>query len=312
MAQQTRIDTVREYYERFVDAFPDVRSLAAAELDAVLKLWEGLGYYARARNLHRAAGQVLARHGGTLPSEPDHLRALPGIGRYTAGAIASLAFGRPVPAVDGNARRVLARLFDIERATPSALDEAAWRLISPAPESAAQINQALMDLGASVCTPAGPDCTACPLRDHCLAVARGTVAERPPPGKRRNIPHYDIAVGVVWRDGRVLVARRPESGLLGGLWEFPGGKIEPGETARQAVVRELWEEMRIAVEVGDPIARVKHAYSHFRITLHAYHATHTAGEPQPQAATAWLWAEPEDLAGLAFPAANLRILEVLV
>ncbi len=311
MAQQTRIDTMRDYYQRFVAAFPDVESLAAAELDAVLKLWEGLGYYARARNLHRAAGQVVSKHGGALPSELNDLRALPGIGRYTAGAIASLAFGKPEPAVDGNARRVLARLFDIESASPTALDEAARRLIGPAPESAARINQALMDLGASVCTPAGPDCDACPLCGHCLALARGTVADRPPARKRREIPHFDIAVGVVWRAGRVLVARRPESGLLGGLWEFPGGKIGAGETAPQAVVRELWEEMRIVVEVGEPIARVKHAYSHFRITLHAYHAAHTAGEPQPHAATAWLWAKPKDLGRLAFPAANLRILEAL-
>jgi len=312
MAQQTRIATVRDYYERFLDAFPDVETLAAAHLDAVLKVWEGLGYYARARNLHRAAARVVAEHGGTLPSEPDLLRSLPGIGRYTAGAIASLAFGKPEPAVDGNARRVLSRLFDIERPTATALDRAARLLIARSPESAAEVNQALMDLGASVCTPAGPDCAGCPLREDCLALVRGTVAERPPPRSQREIPHYHIAVGVVWRSGRVLVARRPESGLLGGLWEFPGGKIEAGETASAAVVRELREEMEIAVEVGDHIVSVDHAYSHFRITLNAYHAVHTGGEPRPHAATTWLWVEPKDLCKLAFPAANLRVLQALV
>lgn len=311
MAQQTRLETVRERYPTFVALFPDVRTLARADRDQVLKAWEGLGYYARARNLHRAARMVVERHGGKLPADPNALRALPGVGAYTAGAVASLAFAAAEPAVDGNARRVLARLLDMETPTAGALDEAARELLRVRPEAAAELNQALMDLGATVCTPGSPDCHACPVSEECLALERGTVAERPPSRGRGPIPHRDVAVGVVWRGERVLVQRRPEGGLLGGLWEFPGGKVEPGERPRDAVSREIREETGLRVAVGELVERVEHAYSHFRITLHAYHARHVSGEPRPRAATAWRWAEPSRLHELAFPAANRRVLEAL-
>ncbi|MFQ5689028.1 MAG: A/G-specific adenine glycosylase [Gemmatimonadota bacterium] len=311
MAQQTRIGTVRDHYDRFLARFPDVETLARSDLDQVLKAWEGLGYYARARNLHRAAREVVAAYGGRLPREAERLRRLPGIGPYTAGAISSLAFGRPEPAVDGNTRRVLSRCFDLERASPAELETAACRLIGARPERAAEINQALMDLGGEICLPARPACVRCPIGTACLALARDTVDRRPPRRLRRATPHQVVSLGVVWRRGRVLVARRPEHTLLGGLWEFPGGKVEPGETPAEAAVRELREEMKIEIRVRRRIATVDHAYSHFRVTLHAYHADHVSGEPRPARATAWLWAEPGRLAELAFPAANLRILERL-
>ncbi len=320
MAQQTRMETVLERYPTFIARFPDMRALAAAERDEVLKAWEGLGYYARARNLHRAARRVVERHGGSLPSERDALRALPGIGRYTAGAVASLAFGRAEPAVDGNARRVLSRLDDIAEPTAGVLEESARRLVEARPEAAAPLNQALMDLGGEVCTPiagrsraaSGPACDLCPLAPDCLARARGTIAERPPPRRRGSVPHHPVAVGLVWRDGRVLVQRRPEEGLLGGLWEFPGGKVEPGESPSQAVRREILEETGLRVRVERPVTEpIAHAYSHFRITLHAYHARHLEGEPRPRAATDWRWAERERLVELAFPAANRRLLEAI-
>ncbi len=311
MAQQTRLETVRERYPAFVARFPDVRTLARADLDQVLKAWEGLGYYARARNLHRAAKLLVERHEGELPADRNDLQALPGVGPYTAGAVASLAFGAPEPAVDGNARRVLSRLLDMESPTSATLDAAARRLLAALPQAAAELNQALMDLGATLCVPASPDCPACPVRSDCLALDRGTVGERPPSRGRGPIPHHDVAVGVVWRDDRVLVQRRPEGGLLGGLWEFPGGKVEPGELPADAVRREILEETGLRVVVGELVKRVGHAYSHFRITLHAYHARHVSGEPRSRAATAWRWAEPERLHELAFPAANRRVLEAL-
>jgi A/G-specific adenine glycosylase len=311
MAQQTRLDTVLPYYGRFIERFPDIASLAGAELDQVLKSWEGLGYYARARHLHSAAREVVERYGGELPRDPGQLRELAGIGAYTAGAIASLAFGMPEPAVDGNARRVLSRLFDLADPNPAVLDEAARALLAPCPDSAARINQAIMDLGGAVCTPRRPDCPACPVRGECLALGRDTVSERPPTLPRRTLPHQEVAVGVVWRDGRVLIARRPEAALLGGLWEFPGGKIEPGESPAETVVRELREELEIDVRTGELIARIDHAYSHFRVTLHAHHAEWVAGEPRPRAATAWLWADPTELAEFAFPKASQRIIAAI-
>jgi len=321
MAQQTRIQTVRERLPAFFAAYPTIESLAVSDLDELMRAWEGLGYYARARNLRRATRRLVEEAEGgppTLPTTAAGLRDLPGIGPYTAGALASIAFGRPEPAVDGNARRVLSRLFDLEHPTATTLDGAARALIAAADATrdedasrAGDLNQAIMDLGGEICTPRSPDCAICPLAEHCLALARGTVAERPPRRTKADTPHHDIAVALVWRDdGRLLIQRRPPEGLLGGLWEFPGGKVRPAETAELAAIRETREETGLDIRVREPAGRVDHAYSHFRITLHAYHAEPVGGRlsdhDQPRA-----WVHSEDLADYAFPAANRQILDGL-
>ena len=308
MAQQTRIATVRERYREFLNRFPDVRALAAADLDAVLKAWEGLGYYARARNLHRAARVLVEEHDSLLPNDPVVLRSLPGIGPYTAGAIASIAFDRAEPAVDGNVRRVLSRLFDLEQPSAAVLEAESRRLLATDDVRPGALNQALMDFGGSVCTPRRPDCAACPLSEDCLAYERGTQAARPGRKHSGELPHHPIAVAVLCKDGRVLIGKRPEHGLLGGLWEFPGGKIEEGETPRHAAARELREEMCIEATIGRPIAVIPHAFSHFRITLHAFEAGWVSGEPCGRAVTEWRWVRPEELTAYAFPAANRQIL----
>ena len=314
MAQQTRISTVVPYYESFVERFPDVETLAASSLDDVLKAWEGLGYYGRARNLHRAAAEVTARYGGRLPEDVASLRSLPGIGAYTAGAIASIAFGRPEPAVDGNVRRVLSRLFDLEQPSPGRLDELSRELIGEAGGRAGSLNQALMDLGSSVCTPRSPRCDACPVEVDCLAFRHGTVALRPPRRRRAPLPHKDIAAALVWQGPRLLIARRPEEGLLGGLWEFPGGKVEAGETPADAARREVWEELGVRVEVLDEVATIQHAYSHFRITLHLFHARWVAGDSTvgEDPAGSPRWVLPAELGRFAFPAANHDVVQRLV
>jgi len=321
MAQQTRIQTVRERLPAFFDAYPTIESLAASNLDELMRAWEGLGYYARARNLRRAARRLVEESGPgdpRLPTTAAGLRELPGIGPYTAGALASIAFGRPEPAVDGNARRVLSRLFDLEHPTATALDVAARALIAAADAAhgetasrAGELNQAIMDLGGEICTPRSPDCGDCPVAEHCLALVHGTVAERPPRRTRARTPHHDIAVALVWRDdGRLLIQRRPPEGLLGGLWEFPGGKVRPAEKAEDAAIRETHEETGLEIRVRGPAGRVDHAYSHFRITLHAFHAEPVGGRlsagEQPRA-----WVRVEELADYAFPAANRRILDGL-
>ena len=328
MAQQTRIRTVRERLPEFFGAYPTIEALAGSDPDELMRAWEGLGYYARARNLRRAARRLVdaadADRPAALPTSVEELRALPGVGPYTAGALASIAFGRPEPAVDGNARRVLARLFDIAQPTPVALDEAARGLIAAADSEpaagtmsagtsrAGELNQAIMDLGGAICTPRSPDCGACPLSTHCLAFARVTVNERPPRKTRRTLPHHDIGVAVVWRaDGRLLIQRRPAEGLLGGLWEFPGGKVKPGELPAAAAARETREETGLQVGIRGPAGRVEHAYSHFRITLHAFHADVTGGSLRDGGREPRAWVEPSGLTRYAFPAANRRIIEGL-
>lgn len=311
MAQQTRIDTVREYFAPFLERFPSVEALADAELDDVLKAWEGMGYYARARRLHRAARVVTEELDGRLPDTAEGLRELPGVGPYTAGAVASMAFGRARPAVDGNTRRVLSRLFDLSDPDRRTLEERASDLLAASSRRPGALNQALMDLGGEICTPRDPACSECPLESACLARSRGTVEQRPAPRSRGPLPHHDIGVGVVWKGERVLVARRPPEGLLGGLWEFPGGKLEEDESPEEAIRRELREEMDVEVGVGARIERVEHAYSHFRITLHAHHARLLSGSPRAREATAWAWARPDELDDYAFPAANRRVIEAL-
>jgi A/G-specific adenine glycosylase len=315
MLQQTQVATVIPYYERFLARFPTVRALAAASLDEVLKLWEGLGYYARARHLHAAARKVMSEFGGRFPLAMEELLSLPGVGRYTAGAILSIAGGQDVPAPDGNVRRVLSRVFAIKQdVTRGAESRRLWQLAASLlpPGRAGDFNQALMDLGATVCTPRAPSCGQCPLAEACRAHQLGREEAFPIRRPRRPVPHYKVAAGVVWNGkGRFLIAQRRPEGLLGGLWEFPGGKPEAGETLAQALRRELREELGIEVAVGAPLTVVQHAYTHFRITLHAFHCRLVAGEPRPLECADWCWITLGDVERFAFSAADHQVIAAL-
>jgi len=298
MLQQTQVETVLPYFERWMARFPTVEALAAADEQEVLRLWEGLGYYRRARALHQAARRLVHERGGRFPQSAAEWQSLPGVGRYTAAAIASIALGEPILALDGNVRRVLARVFDFDRPVDGrgeqmlcALGQA--HLVAERP---GDFNQALMDLGATLCRPQNPQCNACPLGDLCLARARGTQMQRPLRREARDIPHYLVAAAVIWRDGQVLIAQRPPRGLLGGLWEFPGGKQETGESLEQALRREIREELGAEIAVERLLGVFRHAYSHFRVTLHAFHCRLLVGEPRPLEATALRWVNPQALA----------------
>ena len=315
MLQQTRVDQARPYYERFTDAFPTVEALAAAPLDEVLLRWEGLGYYSRARNLHRAAQLIVQEHSGRLPESYDAIRALPGIGPYTAAAVLSIAFGQPHAVLDGNVARVLTRVFtisdDVKRtSTRRRLQTLADRLL--ATEAPGDFNQAVMELGATVCTPSTPACPGCPLRDGCQAYAEGRPEAYPVSAKKPPVPHYDVAVGLVFDEGgEVLIQRRREDGLLGGLWEFPGGKREEGEALEATCRRELQEELGIEVEVEAPFGRIDHAYTHFKITLHAFRCRLRKGTPTAKEGQPLRWVGLGDLDQYAFPRANRRLIEQL-
>ncbi len=315
MLQQTRVDTVVDYYHRFLERFPDVRSLAGAEQDDVLKCWEGLGYYARARWLHRAARQVVRNHDGEVPVEEDKRRDLPGIGPYTAAAIGAFAFGQDSPVVDGNVKRVLARLrgFDnpIDRTdTEARIADQLARWLEETDQPGV-LSEAVMELGALICTPSGPECGSCPVRSDCRAYARGLQNHLPITGDQPERPHYEVTAGAVRRNGRILIARRPEDGMLGGLWEFPGGKQEEGETLAQTLRRELWEELNIEVTVGDKITEVDHTYSHLTITLHGYWCRIDGGTPRAREGQTWCWVGPDELEQYAFPKSNHPILRAV-
>jgi A/G-specific adenine glycosylase len=315
MLQQTQVATVIPYYERFLARFPTVGALAAASLDEVLKLWEGLGYYSRARNLHRAAQMVVDTFGGIFPSGAGELLRLPGVGRYTAGAIASIAFGQDVPLLDGNVIRILTRLFDIaddvnQPATQTALWDLAGQLLPRG--RAGAWNESLMEFGRRICTPKSPACDACPITDHCVARRLGVQNERPVKRPRARTPHYDVTAAVTRRDdGRILIAQRPPEGMLGGLWEFPGGKREPGETLAECLRREIHEELGLEIAVGDPIGTVQHAYSHFRITLYAFECRPVGGEPQAIECADWAWVTLDELEQYAFPVTDQKIIAML-
>ncbi len=298
MLQQTRVETVIPYFLRWMERFPSLRALAAASQQDVLSAWEGLGYYSRARNLHRAAQQLLSQGLDQLPAGRAELERLPGIGRYTAGAIASIAFGQDEAALDANIRRVLARVFDVSLPARSPQGEARlWALAREVlpPGRAGDFNQALMDLGSAICTPHNPACLLCPINSFCRAYALGIQEQRPVLEEKAPVPHITVTAAVLRRDGLVLLARRPASGLLGGMWEFPGGKQEPGESLPQTLEREIREELGVHIEVGQPFGVYHHGYTHFKVTLHAFLCHLSAGEPQALHASELAWAAPATL-----------------
>jgi A/G-specific adenine glycosylase len=284
MLQQTQVDTVIPYYTRWMERFPDLNTLAIANEQEVLQVWEGLGYYSRARNILRCAKVLVQDYAGELPQDVDRLKALPGIGVYIAGAVASIAFGIKAPALDGNLKRVLARLAEYRLPVNDEKNSRVLRdmLMDILPESnPGDLNQALMDLGSAVCLPRTPLCTACPLTAECAAFQKGCQTELPVKTRKAQVPHYQVVAAVIMQGNTVLIDKRSSGGLLGGLWEFPGGKVEAGETMPEALSRELTEEMGVKIEVGEPLVSYKHAYTHFKVTVHTFKAAITEGDPRP-------------------------------
>jgi A/G-specific adenine glycosylase len=314
MLQQTRVDTVIDYFNRFVERFPDVHRLAAASQEEVLKAWEGLGYYARARNLHKAARRVDEMLNGEVPREKKAVSALPGVGEYIAAAVLSIAYQVALPVVDGNVKRVLARLFCMDA---PANDSKSMKVFSAAAgelldkEVPGTFNQAQMELGALVCLPSNPRCGDCPVKDLCAANKAEKQKEYPKILPRAATPTYDIAAGVVKKRGKILITKRAEEGLLGGLWEFPGGKVKPGESAQEACRREILEETGLLVNVGEPIATVRHAYTHFKIILHVFYCDFVSGKASLDGPVDFKWVRPEALSNYPFPKANLKVFPLL-
>jgi len=315
MLQQTRVETAILYYRRFLRRFPTMASLARAPLQDVLKQWENMGYYARARHLHEAARRVMGEMGGRIPDTWDQLVSLPGIGTYTASAILSVAFGKRFPALDGNVRRVLCRLFCIQKpldrpGTEKRLFTVAAELVPPIEPGI--YNQAMMDLGAEVCTPRDPSCGRCPLVDLCLSRRKGVEKTLPIKKKRNPLPLRRMTSAVVADEGgRLLIVRRPAEGLLGGLWKFPGGEVMPGENPEVAVEKRVFQEVGLGIKVEESIVTVKHVYTHFRMILHAFRAIRQNGEPDALLCADWRWVEFTALDGFPFSKADRKVIDAL-
>ena len=319
MLQQTQVKTVMPYFLRWIERFPDPAAVAAAGEREIMLAWEGLGHYARAKNIHRTAQMIVNNFGGRIPADFKALLTLPGIGRYTAGAIQSIAFNLDFPAVDANAARVLRRLFHGLNSSGSTVSETAlWKLAAEIlPKGRArQFNQALMDLGATICLPESPRCGNCPLVEFCRGNKRGLLKLEPGSKRTKPATPIEVSVGVIVRDGRIFIQKRPANGLMPNLWEFPGGKINEGESPRKAVVREIEEELGIGVRPLEKLALIRHSYTRFRVTLHAYLCEvcdlPPRKEPVPRAAVECRWVLPTELALYPFPAANRRLIGILL
>ncbi|MDZ7715868.1 MAG: A/G-specific adenine glycosylase [Balneolaceae bacterium] len=315
MLQQTRVDQATPYFHRFMDRFPTVYDLAEADQQDVLSVWEGLGYYSRARNMHHASKTIVNEFNGNIPDNWDNIKKLKGVGPYTASAILSIAFAKPYAVVDGNVIRVLSRYAGIEEDVRSAktkntIQDLADELLDA--DRPGDFNQAVMELGATVCTPANPDCTSCPISTNCVAYKSLKTDEIPYKSPTKKRPHHQIGVGIIKRDEQVLIALRPDDAMLGGLWEFPGGKQKKDESIEKTVVRELKEELGVNVTIFKPFMKLNHAYSHFKITLHAYICKLENGKPTPKSSQQVKWISIDELENYPFPKANRKLTEKLM
>lgn len=315
MLQQTRVDTVIPYYHRFLKSFPSIQKLAQAEQQEVLKCWEGLGYYSRGRNFHQSAKSVVKNSGGEVPSDYDQFISLKGVGPYTAAAVLSIAYNKKYAVVDGNVIRVITRYLGIEddirgSQVKKAVQEFVTETIPS--ESPGNFNQSVMELGAIICKPISPHCDKCPLSTQCVAYNSAKTDIIPYKSKAKKIPHYHIGVGMILNQkNELLIALRPDDGMLGGMWEFPGGKKEKKEHIKETVFRELQEELGVDVTVYGKFKMVKHAYSHFKISLHAYWCSIISGEPQPKSSQELKWVTLDEIDRYPFPKANRTLIDDL-
>lgn len=314
MLQQTQVKKVLEYYQKFINRFPTVERLAEASLHQLLKTWEGLGYYARARNLHKAAQIVAKDLKGEIPVDYATFRKLPGVGEYIAAAVQSIAFNIPYAVVDGNVKRLLARLFLIklpinQSASGKVFQEKADLLLDQS--APGNFNQAMMELGATVCRPKSPTCIVCPVNTTCLAFQNAQQEEFPVKRKSKRLPEYHIVAGIIHKNNQMLITQRKLDGLLGGLWEFPSGRIQSKENVQQACRRAIREETSLCVDPIEYLTRVKHAYTHFKVVIDVFHCHYQSGEVVLSQAVDYRWITVDQIEQFPFPRSNHKFIPLL-
>jgi len=314
MLQQTQVKTVIPYFNKWMKSFPTIKKLAAASESQVLKHWEGLGYYSRARNLFKSAIQIQKDFSGKIPDSLQEILKLPGVGRYTAGAVLSIAFDKKVPVLDGNVKRVLSRLMLLdENGNNQKSETKLWNAMeSLLPEKGCgDFNQAFMELGATVCLPQNPFCKECPLKHICKAKQSDQQELYPPPKISTKISKIQVSAAVIFKQGNVYIQKRKAAGLMGGLWEFPGGKLETGETEEECLRREIKEELGVNIRIGEKVMTHRHSYTRFRVTLHVFRCQIHSGKLSPTECDDWKWIKPDELDQFPFPAANVKIIKFL-
>jgi len=310
MLQQTTVQAVIPYYTRWMNLFPDMHSLSEAPLQKVLKAWQGLGYYQRAKNLHQASKIIMTTYDGRMPEKYDDLKSLPGFGPYTTAAVLSIAFDKPYPTIDANIRRVLMRLLKLPRYAVSSIDNELLHAFSPLlPQKRMGIfNQALMELGSLVCRSKNPLCLLCPLLDFCGAYKAGEQEVIPIPAKR-SYKKIEAVIGIIEKKGKFLIQKRPSKGLLADLWEFPGGKIEVGETAEKALKREIKEEIGAEIYEEQFLTSVQHSYTQFQVSLHAFACSLKTGPVLDK--NRHRWVSLKGLRRFPFPSGSAKVIKFL-
>ena len=310
MLQQTQVKTVIPFYERWVNKLPTIESVAKTNIDFLMKLWEGLGYYRRCQNFYQASKIIVNDYKGVVPSNYESFKGLPGVGDYTAGAVLSISFGIPIPAIDGNVKRVMSRLYGIKHLTrynETIIYKVILRTLKNVNPS--DFNQGLMELGALICTSESPECFKCPLLQNCKAYQSGNPTNYPKRKAKRIIPHFNVVTAIIWRGDTFYIQKRSEDKMLGGLWEFPGGKVEEGESLEIALLRELKEECNFNARILKEVTSIKHRYSHYSITMHCYYCEEKNDKIVTLANSNWI--KKNQISQYSFPKANHKIFNFL-
>ena len=312
MLQQTRVSTVIPYYKKWLKRFPSIQDVANADIDDVIKEWEGLGYYSRCRNFFTACTIVVNEYRGIIPRDWSTFRSLPGVGDYTATAVLSIVFNYCSPVIDGNVCRVMARLLSYDKNVNNGILEFRLELEKLIDKNQpGDFNQAMMELGSLVCKKSKPECYACPISQFCKSYNDGTVEKFPIISRKKTRPHNTIVAGIIWHKKKFFIQKRPYNGLLGGLWEFPGGKVKKGENLSEALIREIHEETGLSVFVEKKVGSINHEYSHFSITLHLFNCRLPNNLKKGEPSESQRWISPRTYSQYPFPKANHKLFSIL-